>query len=86
MIELKPCPFCGGKAKFRYLMPYNFVQCTKCKMPGPVIVDSYEQRDGKEQAIRLWNKKAIFVEEAEAIEAWTRRVDDGKEESDSGGV
>ena len=61
MAELKPCPFCGGKAKYIYSMPYNAVKCTKCKVFGKTIVDSYEQQDGK----------------AEAIEAWTRRAEDG---------
>lgn len=23
MAELKPCPFCGGEAKYRYSMPYS---------------------------------------------------------------
>ena len=57
--KLRECPFCGGKAKYIYAMPYNAVKCTKCKTFGKTIVDSYEQMDGK----------------AEAIEAWTRRVD-----------
>ena len=62
MAELKPCPFCGGTAKYIYSMPYNAVQCKKCKVFGKTIVDSYEQRDGR----------------AEAIEAWNRRAEDGK--------
>ena len=62
MNELKPCPFCGGEAKYIYSMPYNAVQCKKCKVFGKTVVDSYEQKDGK----------------AEAIEAWNRRTDDGK--------
>lgn len=61
MSDLKPRPFCGGKAKYVYAMPYNAVKCTKCKTFGKTIVDSYEQMDGK----------------AEAIEAWNRRVDNG---------
>ena len=62
MAELKPCPFCGGKAEYIYEMPYNAVKCTKCEAFGKTIVDSYEQQDGK----------------AEAIEAWNRRAEDGK--------
>ena len=67
MAELKLCPFCGGKAKYIYQMPYNAVKCTKCKMFGKAIVDSYEQQDGKAEAIEAWNRRA------EAIEAWNRR-------------
>lgn len=62
MAELKPCPFCGGEAEYIYEMPYNAVECTKCNALGKTIVDSYEQQDGK----------------AEAIEAWNRRAEDGK--------
>ena len=58
MAELKPCPFCGGEAKLIYSMPYNAVQCTKCKTWGKTIVDSYEQQDGKYEAIEAWNRRA----------------------------
>ena len=58
MTELKPCPFCGGKAKYIYRMPYNVVKCTKCKVFGKTIVDSYEQQDGKAEAIEAWNRRA----------------------------
>ena len=58
MAELKPCPFCGGKAKYVYAMPCNAVKCTKCKMFGKTIVDRYEQQDGKAEAIKAWNRRA----------------------------
>ncbi len=58
MAELKPCPFCGGKAKYIYRMPYNAVICTKCKVSGKTIVDSYEQQDGIAEAIKTWNRRA----------------------------
>lgn len=56
--ELKPCPFCGGKARLVYAQPYNAVQCTKCKVFGKTIVDAYEQRDGQIDAIEAWNRRA----------------------------
>ena len=59
---IKPCPFCGGEAKYVYSLPYNAVKCKKCNAWSRTVVDSYEQRDGK----------------AEAIEAWNRRAEDGK--------
>lgn len=55
--KLKPCPFCGGKAKYIYRMPYNAVQCTKCRVVGKMIVDSYEQQDGKQEVIKAWNSR-----------------------------
>lgn len=57
MEKLKPCPFCGGKAKYIYQMPYNAVQCTKCKVFEKTIFDRYEQQDGKEAAIKAWNRR-----------------------------
>ena len=57
MAELRECPFCGGKAKYVYSMPFNSVQCRKCKAWGKTIVDSYEQQDGKQTAIEAWNRR-----------------------------
>ena len=56
--SLKKCPFCGGKARYVYSMPLNYVECTKCKALGATIVDAYEQRDGKKEAIDAWNRRA----------------------------
>jgi Lar family restriction alleviation protein len=56
--ELKPCPFCGGKARYVYSMPFNAVKCPKCKIFGPTVIDTYEQADGKEESIQLWNRRA----------------------------
>lgn len=61
MTELKPCPFCGGKAKRRYEMPYNWVECAKCHASSPLIVDAYEQRDGKKEAVDAWNRRVVQV-------------------------
>lgn len=36
MTDLKPCPFCGGKAEYREMMgaecEYIAIHCTKCGM------------------------------------------------------
>lgn len=56
--SLKKCQFCGGKARYVYSMPLNYVECTKCKALGATIVDAYEQRDGKKAAIEAWNLRA----------------------------
>ena len=58
MAELKPCPFCGGKASYVYSEPYNAVKCRKCKTWGKTVVDRYEQQDGKAKAIKAWNRRA----------------------------
>ena len=64
--ELKPCPFCGGKAemrdarkflvvsKFSYIFPYS-VRCSneKCDVKPYTEYSSTEQ-----EAIDAWNRRA----------------------------
>lgn len=56
--ELKPCPFCGGKARLIYVYQMSVVKCPKCKTLGKAFPDYYEQGDGKEKAIEFWNRRA----------------------------
>ena len=59
MVELKPCPFCGGEAEFLY----------HSRIKRPVIYDFF--RCGcKECGLRY---PKFFRVEREAIEAWNRR-------------
>lgn len=87
MIELKPCPFCGGKPKSRSARAAEdvmdaWVQCTSCDALGPVIEGAYAEH---EAAARSWNQRAggkvltkgWAVEEAvQQFEQYRR--DDGK--------
>lgn len=57
MSELKSCPFCGGKAKYVYEMPYSYVYCTKCDSIGKAVIDTYEQEDGRLEAEKAWNRR-----------------------------
>ena len=64
MIELKPCPFCGGEAEYLYFASSrcNFVkvQCKTCRSSTRafVQVDEYrQQRPGEEQAGNFWNRR-----------------------------
>lgn len=55
VIELKPCPFCGGRARMLHLGP---AQCVSCGIKGPeckvpVRLDKYE-----EYAAMRWNSRA----------------------------
>lgn len=57
-VELKPCPFCGGKAK---LMHYKiksddwwYVACEACEV---ALDPLYFGEQDKEQAIERWNKR-----------------------------
>lgn len=54
MIDLKPCPFCGGKAKivthfFYNLMPTYGVECICCG------AKSSQFNDTEERAAEKWN-------------------------------
>lgn len=66
MIELKPCPFCGGEAYFR--TPYHVkgtafdavsVECRKCgASPYTLQVYEGESDEQKRNAIaRFWNRR-----------------------------
>ena len=63
MNELKPCPFCGGKALLRHDYTLNwssYVQCEKYRLESVRIFRSFE-----------------YASDDKAIEAWNRRTDDG---------
>lgn len=79
-VELKPCPFCGGKASF--FSKTNFtrgthrgwefgIYCTKCDIT--LFKTNYKLEvnlDGKGNIV------VIDDERKDAIEAWNRRVSD----------
>jgi len=57
MIELKPCPFCGGKARL-FVSNGVRVLCTKCGVTTWTAVDS--ERVGTsavEDVIEAWNRR-----------------------------
>jgi len=55
---LKPCPFCGGKARIRYSSFWNrwcrewAVECETCKT---IAGDRY--KDTEEEAISVWQRR-----------------------------
>ncbi|UZT82116.1 Lar family restriction alleviation protein [Caproicibacterium sp. BJN0003] len=53
MDKLKPCPFCGGKARIRTVLNDNFVECGNCWSHGPHVLGFNMT---KEQAISAWNR------------------------------
>lgn len=55
--ELKPCPFCGGKATFVYEMPQGTMMCRKCGARVAIFSDAYEQGDCRDKAIEAWNRR-----------------------------
>ena len=63
MDELKPCPFCGGKAHLEHDYTgdgFSYVCCEKCGLHSVSFVRSFEQ-----------------ASDLRAIEYWNRRADDG---------
>lgn len=52
MSELKPCPFCGGKAEIIPLMVINakYIQCKNCRI-------SSEVSDNDKTLVELWNRR-----------------------------
>jgi Lar family restriction alleviation protein len=53
--ELKPCPFCGGRAETDYgYYDYNWhgVHCVDC---GAYVCTA---EDGSQEAIEAWNRRA----------------------------
>lgn len=48
--ELKPCPFCGGKAEYASQISPRFIACTYC---GVVLHD-----ENKEIVTQRWNTRA----------------------------
>lgn len=60
--ELKPCPFCGGKAEFRICdNGIGYIICTGCR--------------AQVGHLKTLSKSRPF---GEIIEAWNARVGDGK--------
>ena len=67
MSELKPCPFCGGAAKFRRRRngPYieSFVKCRDCNARSgvvivPVLSGDARVDEAEREAIREWQRRA----------------------------
>lgn len=66
MGELKPCPFCGGKALL--YKNYSAVECNNCSAKVPNIPQYPEDGYTKAEAIKAWNARAYiedYVAEAE---------------------
>ena len=57
MNELKPCPFCGGKARWMYRKPIGWIMCKKCGASSATLSDNYEEADCQQEAIVAWNRR-----------------------------
>ena len=85
MIDLKPCPFCGGKAGFTDVMMYaNDGQCVKCLQCGArsktVPIDLPEMKFCNSGLFADENTRYTKEQAKEkAAEAWNYRVVDNTE-------
>mgnify|MGYP003303110148 CR=1 FL=1 len=59
MSELKPCPFCGGEAKWYYhgTTEGGFVLCTKCEASTNIFDEQHNEEDCKAVAFEAWNRR-----------------------------
>lgn len=58
MIELKPCPFCGGKARL-FVNGGVRVICPKCYASTRILTDEMEyESNAVETVIEVWNRRA----------------------------
>lgn len=70
MIELKPCPFCGGAAELKVkdyaMMGHKKQAYVRCKVCG--TTSDYFSEDiaycANEKAIKAWNRRANIKDEA----------------------
>lgn len=65
-IKLKPCPFCGGKAKFTAIGTHKTaisVDCTTCCASSRIILISAEYC-ANERAAKDWNQRVDDPERA----------------------
>ncbi|MCA9330125.1 Lar family restriction alleviation protein, partial [Candidatus Saccharibacteria bacterium] len=51
--EVKPCPFCGGKADVLENAWGYYINCSKCRKGDSCLSGFYE----KQEAIEAWNKR-----------------------------
>jgi Lar family restriction alleviation protein len=66
MEELKPCPFCGGKARIRKLQKLVYaVRCTDCGATSTSF------------GVKPWHD-TVFIAQGQAIEAWNRRTHENR--------
>ena len=57
MIELKPCPFCGGKARL-FVSNGVRVLCPECGATTRILVDSERiETSAVEDVIKAWNRR-----------------------------
>lgn len=70
LIELKPCPFCGGKAGLYHT--HDGRSCVQCDECG---ISTLRKMDAR-LAIQMWNRRSSEIEWIPVSEKLPRREDD----------
>ena len=63
-IELKPCPFCGGRGKLEKTGPLIYVKCQICGACGSTAAIS-EEYCANDKAAEKWNRRESLWRNAE---------------------
>lgn len=78
-IELKPCPFCGGKAELKIKDLYDVhIECIKCGCMTNTFNEYYNARDYAIEQMKAGKVDSVIgiIQQCsvkKAVEAWNRR-------------
>ena len=61
MIELKPCPFCGGEAKAVIHVANAYISCKKCSATSAAVTVAADIC-AVDKAAELWNNRVYCPE------------------------
>lgn len=61
--EIKPCPFCGGRADIRYSINRALIECTnrKCKIQPSTWL--HVETDSVDKLVKIWNTRKFKEEQ-----------------------
>lgn len=61
--EIKPCPFCGGRADIRYSINRALIECTnrKCKIQPSTWL--HVETDSVDKLVKIWNTRKLKEEQ-----------------------
>lgn len=61
--DIKPCPFCGGRADIRYSINRALIECTnrKCKIRPSTWL--HVETDSVDKLVKIWNTREYTEEQ-----------------------
>ena len=76
--ELKPCPFCGGEARFARGFDYGEIGCIRwvyCSKCGAMTRSDFHATES--DAAKAWNRRVFDVTEEDNGHGWHYVVTEG---------